>query len=565
MASDFDFNVNDLTDNKTITSKIKSSFYPENQQVIKNTSASVDGEVGRTLMSRDPIKIVQGDGIFRNPAFALAGYEQSTKSSLHTIIAMGADFDDEVSVVDPDDPTKSLKGSQARMEIAKNSVVSTGFAPGGFERAVKAFVSDKTMPATSGSGTASSTTGAGATSPSGAGSVTTSSGATQPHTTASYGTNSTAQVLNNASRTIAFADQMPAEERKIYDQKVSQLLKKANFKTEGTGDVNNFKNGFKLSFNKSATVNGTLSAGARGRSQDLTNLGFDLHQSGYYVARNGRYVYQEDKITGLGSGEKQVLISPTLIEFLLRITDHIYIMGDLGVWRGITGPNFSVLTAENNGVSDHSFGRGFDIKKIALPSASVSYTLNRPVPPPGTYLAALDLFLTHVEQLPQELHPDLIVVSSDLETELGIVEGLESSSSPIRVKHPNLAPFTNIYCDKSHKNHIHVSWASARCGQFSVPAATSGVAASSAGTGNPTTTTTTAPVLSSDMISKLKKEYYTGDKALKGSDIFKFLYNYGGFSAEIAAIFTGIAWRESNFIPYVCNRQRSFWSVAIRN
>jgi len=508
----FNFNLDDLADGKSITSKIKSSFYPENQQLIKGTSASMDGEVGRTLMSRDPVKIIQGDGIFRNPAFPVAGYEQNTKSAMHTILSMGADIDDQTQVPDPDDPTKTLKGSQARMEIARKSVMSTGFAPGGFDQAVKAFIAPSISPATGGSST---TGGTGGTS-SGTGTVTTSTGASQPHSTASYGTSGTAQVMNNATR----------------------------------------------------KVNGVTTAKAKANPQNLGSLGFDIHHSGYYVEKNGTYKYMEDKITGLGTGEKQVMMSPTLIEFLLRITDTLYIMGDSGVWRGITGPNFSKLTQSNNGVSDHSFGRGFDIKKIGLTTANQSYVLNNPVPPPGKYLIALDLFLSHVEQLPQELHPDLIVVSEQLETELGIVGGLESSNSPIRQKHPNLAPFVNIHCDKSHANHIHVSWSSARCGSFAVPTTTTPSTPGQSGSGTVSSAgAAPAPAtpLSSDMITKLKKEYYTGDDALTAMDIFSFLYNYGGFSAEIAAFFTGIAQRESNFTPFVNNKERRFWSLAVCN
>lgn len=556
MASDFNFTLNDFEDSKSATARIKSSFYPENQQIIKNTSAAAEGEVGRSLMSRDSNKLIQGDGIFRNPAFALAGYEQNTKSAMHTIIAMGSDIDDEVEVTDPDDATKKLKGSQARMEIARKSLMTTGFAPGGFERSMNAFTANKL---------GSFGSGDSATGTAGEGSVTTSTGASQPHSTAGYTESAGAQVINNSSRKINFADQMETEERKIYDEKVNQLLKKSNFKTEGTGDINVFKNGFKLSFNQLGTVNGVLAAAAKNKQQNLSDLGFDIYQSGYYVEKNGKYNYQQDKIEGLGTGEKQVLMSPTLIEFLLRITDHLYIMGDTGIWRGIIGPNFSKLTPKNTSVSDHSFGRGFDIKKVGSTTANISFSFNSPVPPPGIYLAGLDLFLSHLEQLPQDLHPDLIVVSSALENELGIVEGLESASSPIRVKHPDLAPFTNIYCDDSHTNHIHISWSSARCGSFVVPTPAAPTTSTQTDTGAPQATVPTTNI-DATMIQKLKKEYYTGDNPLSTKDVFEFLYKYGGFSAEIAAIFTGIAARESSCMPFACNAQGAFglWQFITR-
>lgn len=561
MASEFSFNLNDLSDGKSITSKIKSSFYPENQQIIKNTSASVEGEVGRKLMSRDPVRILQGDGIYRNPAFALAGYEQNVKSSMHTIISMGADFDDTVSVPDPDDPNKSLKGSQARMEIARKNVMSTGFAPGGFDRAMKAFVSSSSGFSTSGA--APTGTGTGATS--GTETVTTATGAAQPHSTATYSSARGAQVLNNSNRQIAFLDEMSEDEKKVYDRKVSELLKKANFKTEGDGDIQVFKSGFKLSFNKSRTVNGAAPENVV--PQDLTSLGFSIYQSGYYTrGSNNTYKWNKDKITQIGQGEKQILMSPTLIEFLLRITDNLYIMGDTGVWRGIAGPNFKNITAEKNSISDHAFGRGFDIKSIGKTNGQDVVNLNKPVPAPGKYLSTLDLFLSYVEQLPQELHPDLIVISDQLETELGIIPGLEANDSAIRVKHPNLAPFTNFFADQSHRNHIHVSWSSYRCGSFILPSVTTSASSTETTTSSTTTATATAPTgtLSTDLLTKLKKQYYTGDEALSPTEIFDMLYRYGGFSAEIAAIFTGIAQRESNFTPHVCNRQRGFWVLAIR-
>ena len=132
MASDFNINVNDLSDSQSITSRIKESFYPDNTQVVKGTSYSQSGEYGRSLMARDPAKVLQGDGLYRNPAFVMAGYEQNVQSSLHAVLAMGADIGDTVKVPDPDNPDgPPLTGAQARLEIARKSVMSTGLELGG--------------------------------------------------------------------------------------------------------------------------------------------------------------------------------------------------------------------------------------------------------------------------------------------------------------------------------------------------------------------------------------------------------------------------------------------------
>ena len=156
MASDFDININDLSDSKSSVAKIKESFYPGNQQIITGTSQSQSGEYGRSLMSRDPAKVLQGDGLYRNPAFATAGYEQNVQTSLHSVLAMGADIDDTVKVADPDDPTKTLSGAQARQEIARKSVMTTGFGARGFDVANAAFTNTAGAVVTGRSGSRSS-------------------------------------------------------------------------------------------------------------------------------------------------------------------------------------------------------------------------------------------------------------------------------------------------------------------------------------------------------------------------------------------------------------------------
>lgn len=138
--SDFPISIEDLTSTKSITDRIASSFYPNGEMVIKGTSLSQQPYQDRSLRSADPIKILQGDGIYRNPAYAVNAYAQSTQSAMHSIIAAQAEIDDNVKILDPNDPNGKniLTGAAARMEIAKNSILYTGNAPTGFDVALKA-------------------------------------------------------------------------------------------------------------------------------------------------------------------------------------------------------------------------------------------------------------------------------------------------------------------------------------------------------------------------------------------------------------------------------------------
>jgi len=164
MSSDINFNINDLTDSQSAAQKIGETFYPDGREVYTNTTQSTDDISGRTLTSADPVKILQGDGIYRNPAFAINGYIQNVQSAMHGIIATAGDIDDNVKILDPSDPsgTTFLTGASARQEIAKQSLLTTGYAPGGFESTMQDLINSNSATDSSSSGKAgvsNSTTG----------------------------------------------------------------------------------------------------------------------------------------------------------------------------------------------------------------------------------------------------------------------------------------------------------------------------------------------------------------------------------------------------------------------
>ena len=535
--ADFEINLDDLTDSKTVTSAMKQSFYPQDQQIIQNTSYSQSGNYDRTLMSRDINKVLQGDALYRNPAFALAGYEQNTKAAMHTILSMGSDLDN-VSIADPDDPEgERISGSQARMEIARRSIMSSGFAPEGFASTMQAFISASTSDPINDSPSGASQTSSG--------NITNSDGSTSPHSTQGYSTSDSSQVYNGGNRSIAVISQLTQEEKDEYTKKADVLLKKANLRIS-SGDASIFKNGFSINFNKNS------------EGQDLASLNFDIVQSGSYVQNGKTMQFQTESINKklFGTGEQKCMPSAALCELLNRLTDSIFIRGGLGVGRGIIGPNFSALTSSNNSVSDHAFGRGFDIAELGTDMQN-TVTFDAPVPAAAKYLSGLKILLQYIEALPQEIHPDLIVVSDQLNNELGIRDGLEAADSPVRKMFPNLSKSVNFHSDSNHRDHIHVSFGSKRAGAIlpvmSSPSATQVTASSTVATA----------VLSTE---KLKTTFKQGDKPLSDLEVFSLLNVYGNFGEELAATFTAIAYRESRYNVWSTNDSGAcgLWQLMTR-
>jgi hypothetical protein len=529
--ADFELNVDDLTDSKTITSALKQSFYPQDQQVIQKTSHSESGNYDRTLMSRDVNKVLQGDALYRNPAFALAGYEQNTQATMHTILSMGSDLDS-VEIADPDDPEGGkISGAQARLEIARRSVMSTGFAPPGFESSMQAFVSASIADPVNDSPAGGSS--------SGSGTIETSNGTTIPHSTQGYSTSDAAQVYNGGNRSIAVVSQLTEEEKEEYKKKTKILTQKANLKIS-SGDAGIFQNGFSINFNENS------------KGQDLAALNFDIKQSGSYMQTSRGMSYETEAVDKklFGTGKQACMPSAALIELLNRLTDSLIIRGGLGVGRGIIGPNFSLLNG-NNSVSDHAFGRGFDIFEVSLDVSSRN-VFDSPVPTAQKYLAGLKVLLQYIEALPQELHPDLIVVSDQLNNELGIREGLEAADSPIRKMFPNLSKSVNFHSDSAHRNHVHISFGAKRAGAI-LPA----VSIKPVQTQSSRTETVTTAVTATE---KFKTAFKQGDKPLSDVEVFSLLNVYGNFGEEVSAVFTAIAYRESRYNPWSTN-DSGFWSM----
>jgi hypothetical protein len=539
MSSDISFSTDDLNDSKSAAMKMTDSFYPNGKVVYTNTTQSREDTTSKTLTSADPVKILQGDGIYRNPAFSINGYIQNVQSSMHGVLHMAGDIDDDVKVVDPADPSKYLTGAGARQEIAKQSLLSTGYAPGGFESTVQAMTASV---GSGGSGTGSSGDSNGT--------VLGSNGNPISHSSKGYVTHTDGAVFNGGSRAIALEKELSDQEIKVYGKKIAELHKKANFAGSNV-------NSFNLDFN-STTYYETVNGKRVPKVQDLTKLGFSINSFGGYKTNGESHGLVDIDSTLIGTGINVCYISAAIIEFLLQLTNKIYIKGGHGSGRGIIGSNFSALTKDNNSVSDHAFGRGFDIDALGntKETAILLTKAGGAAASKKDYADALHIFMTHVSTMPDYLQPDLIVVSDQLITDLGINEkGLESADSAIRKRYPDLAQHVNFGADGSHTNHIHVSFGPIRAGSFITPE----IAAEISGT-----TTTGTVAVTAALTDKLKKEYITGDAALTWADIYTLLNVYGYFGPEVSALFTTISERESRGNPWATNDDGFFglWQLG---
>ena len=399
MSGDINLNVDDLNNSQSSATKISETFYPNGKPTYTNTTQSREDLTGKTLTSSDPLKVIQGEGIYRNPAFAINGYIQNVQSSLHGIISMAGDIDDNVKIIDPNNPDANtyLTGADARQEIAKQSLMTTGYAPGGFSSAMDAVINSKsaTDSGTAAGGTNSST-----------GTVTGSQGEALAHGLQGYVLSTDAEVYNGGSRAIAVVDQLSEQEKEEYAKRLKELNNKANF------DANFYD--FNLDFDTNS------------EKQDLKALGFDIIQGGGYTSDGtGRLGSVTIDRTLLGTGKKLCKVSAALIELMSQLTNSLHIRGGQGTERGIIGNNFKALTNETlgttNSVSDHAFGRGFDIMGLGVSKAQeITLGKNNFVAKKVDYMKALDLLLTHMQTLSYDLHPDLIMISNEISAELGL-------------------------------------------------------------------------------------------------------------------------------------------------
>lgn len=210
------------------------------------------------------------------------------------------------------------------------------------------------------------------------------------------------------------------------------------------------------------------------------------------------------------------------------------------------------LDANNtNTISDHAFGRAFDID--ALGSFS-NFGKSK-----EHYASSLHYVLSRLNSLPLQLIPDLIVISPDVAKDLGVGEGFESESTAIKTLYPQLR-YVNFESNDHHKDNIHISFSPNRAGQY---IGSPGWTSSSTSQDSGSVTALNTEEDKSEARQKAYANYKSGGPEITLNELFLMLTVEGPFSEEVAAVMCAVAARESVGKPSsfngICSETQSSW------
>lgn len=227
------------------------------------------------------------------------------------------------------------------------------------------------------------------------------------------------------------------------------------------------------------------------------------------------------------------------------------ISGGFGTQRQNDTPKSS--GAQSNTITDHAFGRAFDFFSI-LPVNSTTdrkheQTLAKITTKEG-YQYQLHMLLSKLNAMPLHLIPDFICVSSKFVD--AAFDNYNPKNTALTTKYPNLK-YLKLKRDLTgHDDHIHISFAPERGGIYNGPASLTSL---SSGSSSQATQTgikyVVTPYGASPASTLVTKDYTNNPQQIAPEDIFYALVNVGLFSPETAAIFVGLANRESQRKLYI--------------
>ena len=285
----------------------------------------------------------------------------------------------------------------------------------------------------------------------------------------------------------------------------------------------------------------------------------DVLSSYSFVQTNSYYNVDSTELSVesslISSPKKKAFISASLIECLLMMTDvnkGVKINGTFALNRAVlsesdktsrhSNPESGIDKNNKNSISDHVFGRAFDIRSVG------DYGVIRGK---ERYAVALDIVLQKLNTMPQPLMPDLIVIDPDVAKDKGIGEGYESADTAIKTQYPNLK-YVNFEFGPEHTDNIHISFSPQRGGKY---IGSGGWTTSDASAqkfdenGNPVDDSASG----ASAKEKAYKNYKNGGPPITPYELFIMLSQEGPFSDEAAAIFCAITGRESGASPAAYN------------
>jgi len=444
----------------------------------------------------------------------IATQQKFVNSSLHSILTTGAQSSEAFNITNPDyqgqkGETTTITGGQAYLKIIASTIAGTGYrATGSGSNPLQELLGAYSK------GQWGQVTEAGSVSDDGRPAI--------RHGNVTYIPDPEAPSLG--SRAIALDSELTEEEKAFYIERGTLLYQTLN--TEKC-----LKMGFDIDFPN-------------------TWDNFKIYSTHTYfpsLKQDPRYL--DNSI--IAAPVQKAYISASLIELLILLTDKIGFDGGFGISRAMVKDNAENQAGINNSsaqassskgtvISDHVFGRGFDIMRIGRTKESIV-----PFKPSDVndYENKLEILLDALSTVPMPLLPDLIMIHPQVATKIGVADGLEGPETAIKIKYPNLK-YVNFGTDNNHDDHIHVSFSSERAGRY---IGSEGLITS--------TNTGTAPVVTDETqtaitTAKLKARisFMNNFDQLSELELFSILTERF-FEPEIAAIFCAIAKREGNRRP----------------
>jgi hypothetical protein len=434
------------------------------------------------------------------------------QSSLHGILAAGADAgSSNFRIPNPDyqgnnGEEQFLSGAAAYMKTVSQSMVGTGLAPSKISNPLL----QKMIGQTSKNNSVSY--------------VGESSGAIYRHNQVEY------EFVENAPslgvRPVAIIDDLSDEESDIYIERGKELIKRIPEPALTLGFEFDIPN-------------------------QLSSYSFSQTKS-YYPGLDQQADITADMISAPG---KRAYVCAALIECLLMLTDPtrgVEVEGRFGLTRAILSEDDETTRSKNptsgidekntNTISDHVFGRAFDIDKIG---SFENFGRSK-----EHYTASLNYVLGRLNSMPMQLIPDLIVISSDVAKDIGVMEGYDSESTPLKMMYPNLK-YVNFESADEHKDNIHISFSPNRAGQYIGSPGWKAVS-------NSQSSTSGVSVNTEEDIENAKSKgiinYKTkSDPIITLNELFILLTEDGPFDYEAAAIMCAVAARESLLQPGAFN------------
>jgi hypothetical protein len=337
-------------------------------------------------------------------------------------------------------------------------------------------------------------------------------------------------------RLITFKEDLDLDEQVVFDKRI-ELLKATNVATQYTRVLGEARN-----FDKDKWPKTIVSRDVRAQ---------EIDRSIDYSKLNG----------------KTVLPCASMIECLLYLNNKIKVKGSFDFDRGW------IRTAGGKGrnINDHVCGRGIDIFYVGRSEDSMIDLQKMDV---NKFKEALNMVLEVLQTMPQNIHPDLLVVDDRLAEEYGITKDgfdIDIKGGPtggILQKKYQYLKNVNFHPDSGHRNHIHLAFSPWRAGDYQDWALRERLNRGDLQDAidyisDPNNMPSATTPITGSALGQLFRTFEPGT-ALPNKDVFyRALVQYGGFTSEVAAIFMMLAERESNFQPGVFASDSDDWSIGL--